>query len=181
MRQDIAAAVTIASLMAVSSGATAETIEERVARLEQRVSDLTAKADGPVEGSEVHVGGYGELHYNNLSGAGGMADKDELDFHRFVIYLGYDFSDYIRFSSEVELEHSLSGGNAPGKVELEQAFMERLRRAPEQLLTDRDAYRALKITAEEFLRMATGLDKLGLVKRVNIGAPHRNIPATKLT
>jgi hypothetical protein len=113
-----------AAILCGSLPATAETVEERVSRLEQEVETLKSGQTALATGSGVQLGGYGELHYNNLSGSGGAADKEEVDFHRFVIYFGYDFSDRIRFSSELELEHSLSGGDAPGEVELEQAFID---------------------------------------------------------
>ena len=70
------------------------------------------------------IGGYGELHYNNLSGKGGASDKDEIDFHRFVLFFGHEFSDDIRFFSELELEHSLAGDGKDGEVELEQAYID---------------------------------------------------------
>ncbi len=70
-------------------------------------------------------GGYGELHYNNLEGNGaGVADKDNIDFHRFVLYFGHEFRDDLRFFSEFELEHSLAGEGKPGEVELEQAYIQ---------------------------------------------------------
>lgn len=81
----------------------------------QRV-DLTGTSPG-IDGN-THVGGYGELHYNHLD------SKKELDFHRFVLYLGHEFSDTIRLHSEVELEHSVSSADDVGEVELEQAFLE---------------------------------------------------------
>ena len=73
------------------------------------------------------IGSYGEMHYNNLenqNGNGGDGDKDELDFHRFVFFLGHDFSDTTRMFSEVELEHAESGDGKEGEVELEQAYIE---------------------------------------------------------
>lgn len=70
------------------------------------------------------LGGYGELHYNNLSGKGTAADKDQIDFHRFVLFFGHEFTDSIRFFSELELEHSLSGDGKNGEVELEQAYID---------------------------------------------------------
>lgn len=75
--------------------------------------------------SPVSIGGYGELHYNNLDNqlAGGD-DKEMLDFHRFVLFFGYDYTDDIRFFSELEIEHALAGDGAPGEVELEQAYVE---------------------------------------------------------
>ena len=63
------------------------------------------------------VGGYGELHYE-----GGA--KDEIDFHRFVLFLGHEFTDNIRFFSEIEVEHVIAGEGKNGEVELEQAFVE---------------------------------------------------------
>lgn len=73
--------------------------------------------------ARTHIGGYGELHYNNLSQDDGDHER-ELDFHRFVLFFGHDFSDRIRFRSELELEHSLAGEGQPGEVELEQAYIE---------------------------------------------------------
>lgn len=69
------------------------------------------------------IGGYGELHYNNLEND---ADEDikSIDFHRFVLFFGHQFNERMRFFSELELEHSLAGDGAPGEVELEQAFIE---------------------------------------------------------
>lgn len=64
------------------------------------------------------IGGYGELHYNNLDSG------DSIDFHRFVLYFGHEFSDNLRFFSELELEHAFSGDGKPGEVELEQAYFE---------------------------------------------------------
>ncbi len=68
------------------------------------------------------IGGYGELHYNNLDTDDG--NFKELDFHRFVLFFGHQFSDRLRFFSELELEHALSGDGKNGEVELEQAYVE---------------------------------------------------------
>lgn len=75
------------------------------------------------------LGGYGEMHYNNLTadgadGDGVTKDKDELDLHRFVLFVGHQFSDSVRFFSELEVEHSLAGESKNGEVEIEQAFVE---------------------------------------------------------
>ena len=64
------------------------------------------------------IGGYGELHYNNLDSG------KEIDFHRFVLFVEHEFSDRIRLFTELELEHSLAGDGKPGEVELEQAYIE---------------------------------------------------------
>jgi len=64
------------------------------------------------------IGGYGEMHYNNLD------SKKEADFHRFVLFFGHEFSDTIRFFSELEVEHAISGGDNEGEVSMEQAYLE---------------------------------------------------------
>jgi len=68
------------------------------------------------------IGGYGELHYNQVDSDAG--DSEEIDFHRFVLFFGHEFTDRVRFFSEFELEHSLAGDGQPGEVELEQAYVE---------------------------------------------------------
>ena len=75
------------------------------------------------------VGGYGEMHYNNLSNkTPGKADKNEVDFHRFVLFFGHEFSSKIRFFSEVEIEHAMvkdtKEGDNGGEVAIEQAYIE---------------------------------------------------------
>ena len=68
------------------------------------------------------VGGYGELHYNEPDGN----KRGMLDFHRFVIYLGHDFTEKISFRSELEIEHTKLEAGEPdgGEVAIEQAFIE---------------------------------------------------------
>jgi hypothetical protein len=68
------------------------------------------------------IGGYGELHWNQNFDSNGERSKNTLDFHRFIIYYGYNWTEKWSFKSEVELEHNyVSGGN--GELELEQAFV----------------------------------------------------------
>ncbi|MGD8358800.1 MAG: porin [Lysobacterales bacterium] len=71
-----------------------------------------------------HIGGYGELHVNMLDDQRSDAENNMLDFHRFVLFFGHRFSDRLRFASELEIEHAVSGGDEPGEVELEQAYVE---------------------------------------------------------
>lgn len=93
---------------------------------------ITAPVAAEAAVSKVKLGGYGELHYNNLDNDTTKKDKKEIDFHRFVLFAGYDFTDKIRFVSELELEHSLAGDGTtpngskakPGEIELEQAYIE---------------------------------------------------------
>lgn len=78
--------------------------------------------------AETTIGGYGELHYNNLHSDLTDTDKKSIDFHRFVLEFGHDFNEKIRFFSELELEHAFiadtADGDTPGEVELEQAYIE---------------------------------------------------------
>ena len=69
-------------------------------------------------------GGYGELHGNWLEDQKGVSDVDEVDFHRFVLFFNHEYSDKLRFVSEVEIEHSYVGDGTSGYVELEQAYVE---------------------------------------------------------
>ena len=103
------------------------------AQLKNKVSDTEQAVEAVVMATEdatkrsangTTLGGYGELHYNNLSDNNSDKDKKAIDFHRFVIYFGHEFSDNLRFFSELEVEHSLSGEGKPGEVELEQAYIE---------------------------------------------------------
>ena len=79
------------------------------------------------EASKTTIGGYGELHYNNLNANDPSRDVEMLDLHRFVLFFGHQFNDRTRFYSEVEVEHAFvadTGGDTPGEVEIEQAFIE---------------------------------------------------------
>lgn len=101
-------------------------LQEQLNELEQRIEALGDVAEaGSQATSPTHIGGYGELHYNNLDNKlDGGADKKEIDFHRFVLFFGHEFDATTRFFSEVELEHSLAGDGQPGEIELEQAYVE---------------------------------------------------------
>ncbi len=73
------------------------------------------------------IGGYGELHYNNLSQKPGKDNGKPFrnaDFHRFVLFVGHEFNDRMRFFSEIEIEHSIAGEGKSGEIEIEQAYLE---------------------------------------------------------
>lgn len=98
-----------------------ERLEAKIEAQQKQIDALAERADRPSLAERVDIGGYGELHYNNFD----RNEKDDkIDFHRFVLYFGHEFTDNIRFFSELELEHALSGDGEPGEVELEQAFIE---------------------------------------------------------
>lgn len=119
------AAATVAALISAPAMG-APTLEQQVEQLGKEVNELKREVaeqkSAPADASKTSIGGYGELHYNSLD------SKDEIDFHRFVLFFGHRFNDQIRFNSEVELEHSLvkdtSNASGPGEVELEQAYLD---------------------------------------------------------
>jgi len=130
-----------------SSVSTAVTDQEFKA-LQDRLNQLADSIEQNASAnSDTTIAGYGELHYNNLSN-GSKSQKKELDFHRFVLFFGHEFSSKVRMFSEFELEHALvadnnecsftvpamglnagdtvscSGSSSPGEVELEQAYVQ---------------------------------------------------------
>lgn len=68
------------------------------------------------------IGGYGELHYTNRDSEG-SGHEEQIDFHRFVLFFEHEFNENIRFFSELELEHAISGEGKTGEIELEQAYI----------------------------------------------------------
>jgi hypothetical protein len=58
----------------------------------------------------VSIGGYGEALYENFDAEredGGLSSKrDQLDFVRQILYVGFKFNDELLFNSEIELEHA---------------------------------------------------------------------------
>ena len=95
-------------------------LERRLDQTEQRLNATADQVEASSTAlSNTTIGGYGELHYNNYE------DKDaKIDFHRFVLFFGHEFTSKLRFFSEFELEHSIAGEGKAGEVELEQAFIE---------------------------------------------------------
>ena len=113
--------------VAVNEEKTEETAEEVEAAAEA-FETVQTSSSGSSWADKTSIGGYGELHYNNLSDdndtVGGDNSLDRVDFHRFVLYFGHEFTDNIRFFSEFEIEHAISGDGQDGEVELEQAWIE---------------------------------------------------------
>jgi len=89
-----------------------EALETRIEQLEQQLevvleelADSTTTSNTSIGGSAdsgFSFGGYGEGHANFRQ----SSDRDYLDLHRFVFYLGYQFNDWIQLSSETEIEHA---------------------------------------------------------------------------
>lgn len=87
-------------------------------------NDYIANLASESERHETTLAGYGEIHYNSVQAENPANDFDEIDFHRFVLFVGRRLSERASFYSELELEHSLAGDGAPGEIELEQAFVD---------------------------------------------------------
>lgn len=118
-----------------SSASTAVTDEEFKA-LQSQLNLLADSIEQNPTKSDTTIGGYGELHYNNLSNGTGP-QKKEIDFHRFVLFFNHEFSSKVRLFTEFELEHALvkdtdtdttgatpNTDTSPGEVELEQAYVQ---------------------------------------------------------
>lgn len=100
-------------------------LEKRLEQTEKRVEATADVVEASASSkSATTIGGYGELHYNNISNNQTGEDKKEFDFHRFVLFVGHEFNSSTRFFSELEVEHSIAGESQNGEVELEQAYIE---------------------------------------------------------
>lgn len=99
-----------------------KTLESQIEATASQVETSMTTSTGTA--SKISIGGYGEMHYNNLTGEGGASDLKEIDFHRFVLFFGHEFSNTVRFWSELEIEHSIAGDGKAGEIELEQAYVE---------------------------------------------------------
>lgn len=115
-----------AALAATSSAALAQapTNAELYEIIQAQQSQLEALQGNDKGGfasafARTSLGGYGELHYNNIKDG-----RDEIDFHRFVLFVNHEFTDSIRLFTELELEHALADDSGKGEVELEQAYIE---------------------------------------------------------
>jgi len=111
-------------------------LRRQLAEAQEKSTETDAKVEAVAEAiestpqqsekiSKTTIGGYGELHYNNLDADDPARDVEMLDLHRFVLFFGHEFNDRARFYSEFEVEHALvAGDDAPGEVEIEQAYVE---------------------------------------------------------
>lgn len=107
--------------LALTCGATVSMAnEDKIEALEAQLNALADYVESQsVAPSSTTLGGYGEMHYNNRSNG-----SNDLDFHRFILFVNHEFSDKIRFFSELELEHAIAGVGQVGAIELEQAYLE---------------------------------------------------------
>ena len=72
----------------------------QLAENEEKTNETDAKVEAVAEvmesappqvaqASKTTIGGYGELHYNNLNAEDPSRDVDMIDLHRFVLFFGH--------------------------------------------------------------------------------------------
>ena len=137
--------VELRALIAGRSHDRLEELERRLIQLAEQVSDLQAGDTAPAAVAPVHsgglgpaaskvygvsrgvsLGGYGEMLYENFNSTAEdgspVSTRDQLDFLRAIVYIGYKFNDRILFNSEIEFEHATTGGS--GEVSVEFAYLD---------------------------------------------------------
>lgn len=101
--------------------------EKSVSELQDTVEKISQATllNEPSWINKFNIGGYGEMHANFTM----EDDQDKFDIHRLVFYVGYDFNEWIKFHSEIELEHAfVSDGD--GELSIEQAYVDFLLSKP---------------------------------------------------
>ncbi|MGR9116540.1 MAG: porin [Gammaproteobacteria bacterium] len=126
---------------AASAGNQVQTLERKTNVLTEEVEKLRTELVIPEEteyksqyglgpaaskvyqvGKGLSIGGYGEANYQNIIKDEKADEKkddnrDNTDFERLVLYVGYKFTDNILFNSEIEFEHSSTGKDGEVSVE----------------------------------------------------------------
>ncbi len=101
--------------------------QDRIAALERQIKRLSKEIHEQPHGEaepfhpldKLHLGGYGEIHANFEENG-----KSGFDIHRLVMYVGYDFADWIKLNSEIELEHAYVTDGAGGEISIEQLYVD---------------------------------------------------------
>ena len=144
------AAIAIGSLIAMPAISGNDNLKQEIEALKAQNETIMQRLDASMDllesnstssNSKTTIGGYGELHYNNIESTqisdGSKTKSKDIDFHRFVLFFAHEFNEKIRFFSEFELEHAFvadtdtdtngatpNTDTSPGEVELEQAYIE---------------------------------------------------------
>ena len=89
-----------AVVLCMSQSASAVSDEE-FQTLQEQFNQLADQVEKNSSGnsSDTTVGGYGELHYNNVSNSDNSKEVRQLDLHRFVLFVNHEFNDDVRFYS----------------------------------------------------------------------------------
>ncbi|MEK6154801.1 hypothetical protein WIW50_16145 [Flavobacteriaceae bacterium 3-367] len=103
--------ITFLMMFLFASIITAQTVQDSITFDPQKQLNAAQRILSGNYASEVIVGAYGEMLYNQPEG-----DNGELDVQRLVLLFGYRFNDRAQFFTEIELEHV-------EEVFVEQAFV----------------------------------------------------------
>jgi len=142
MKSQLQAAPSTTSGEALVSKSNVQTLERKTDVLSQEVEKLRTNLAIPEEtkyksmyglgpaaskiyqvGKGLSIGGYGEANYQAYVDDKGSS-KNNADMERLVLYTGYKFTDQILFNSELEFEHSKTGGGGNGEVSVEFAALD---------------------------------------------------------
>lgn len=102
----------------------ADKLDELNAKLEALTEEIAEMKEKETSGSsamdKLSFGGYGKMDYTNYRDS---STANELDIYRAILYVGYQFTDNIKFVSEIEWEH---GGreSTGGYSVIEQAYLD---------------------------------------------------------
>ena len=108
-------------------------------KLQEMQDEIDALAEMIEEGSgggdgwynRTSLGGYGEIHWSTASPpddetqtySATATPNVEVDIHRYVLFIGHEFNEYLSMNSEVEIEHAFVKGDE-GELEMEQLYLE---------------------------------------------------------
>ncbi len=112
--------------------------EQKVAKIEERIEErlLDVEYVGRYEGpfkkggllirnpsgfGNVSVGGYADIEFENFENSHSTFDQ-----HRWIINIGAELADRLRFYSEYEIEHGGPNASGSGEAKVEQAWIDYL-------------------------------------------------------
>lgn len=94
------------------------------------LAELIEEGSGSGDGwyTRTSLGGYGEIHWSTAfppddTKEGGGGTNVEVDIHRYVLFIGHEFNEYLSMNSEVEIEHAFVNDDE-GELEMEQLYLE---------------------------------------------------------
>lgn len=96
-------------------------IETQQKQLESLASTVEA-APAAKSDNATTVGFYGEMHFNNRDDNDPAVGENNIHLHRFVIFLGHQFSDNLSFKGELEFEGAPDDTEI--ETEVEQAYID---------------------------------------------------------
>lgn len=82
--------------------ATIEELEKKIDVLADEIDEIKM-GTGLDQGKKIHFHGYGEMHYNAPE-----KGTNEMDLHRLVLGMSYDYNDWIKLHAEIDYEHSFT-------------------------------------------------------------------------